>query len=96
MGILTKENTEGISGLKKYGEFSVKAVWSYLEDEIRRTKEEIVEIIESCPTEEERLDAMVKKYHKNVSEAEQPEAAFRLNAAATLRVVERECMERQE
>ena len=95
VGILTRENTEGISGLKKYGEFSAEAVWSYLEDEIRRTKEEIVEIIERCPTEEERLDAMVKKYHKNVSEAEQPEAAFRINSAATLQVVERECLERK-
>lgn len=95
IGILTEENTREISGLAGASPFSPEAVWDYLEEELCRTKEEIVSIIRRYPAEAERIDAMVERYHRNISEAEQPEAAFRMNAAATLKAVERECMEEE-
>lgn len=42
--------------------------------------------------EEERLCIMREKYHAVVKQEEQPDFAFNLNAAATLKLVERECM----
>lgn len=68
-------------------------IWDYLENRLLRSKEEIIDIIETYDTEEERLMQMKKRYHDNmVSEAEQPSEAFLLNAAATLKLVEKECM----
>ena len=93
VGILTAEDagTALLPGMKKE-EFSPERVWDYLETELKRTKDEIVEIIRRYPTEEERLSIMLENYHKGVKQEEQPDFAFLLNAAATLKVVERECM----
>lgn len=69
-------------------------IWDYLEGQIKKSKDEIIDIIRSYATEEERLQAMKKRYHDGlVTEAEQPSFAFLLNAAATLKIVEKECME---
>ena len=73
-------------------EFSTDRVWDYLEAGLKRTKDEIVEIIKKYPAEEERLQVMLETYHKGVKQEEQPDFAFLLNAAATLKVVERECV----
>ena len=59
---------------------------------LKRTKDEIVEIIRKYPTEEEQLKIMLATYHKGVKQEEQPDFAFLLNAAATLKVIRRECM----
>ena len=67
-------------------------VWDYLEAELKRTKDEIVKIIRKYPAEEERLQVMLETYHKGVKQEHQPDFAFLLNAAATLKVVEQECM----
>ena len=90
---MTPENagTAILPGLKKE-EFSVDRVWDYLEAELKRTKDEIVKIIRKYPAEEERLQVMLETYHKGVKQEEQPDFAFLLNAAATLKVVEQECM----
>lgn len=71
-------------------------VWDYLEAELKKTKDEIVEIIRRYPTEEEQIQAMMRVYHRGVTQAEQPDFAFRLNAAATLKVVKAECMGQEE
>lgn len=69
-------------------------IWDYLEEELIKSKDEIIRIIKRYGTEEERLQAMKEKYHDGmVTEAEQPSFAFLLNAAATLKLVEKECME---
>lgn len=68
-------------------------VWPYLEEQLKKTKDEIITIINTFPTEEARIQAMTEAYHRGVTEEEQPVAAFRLNAAATLKVVGMECME---
>lgn len=68
-------------------------VWDYLEREIRRTKEEIVAVIRENKTEKEQLDTMLSLYHAGVSQNAQPDFAFLLNAAATLKIVKEECME---
>ena len=93
VGILTPEDagTALLPGLKKE-EFSADRVWDYLEAELKRTKDEIVKIIRKYPAEEERLQVMLETYHKGVKQEEQPDFAFLLNAAATLKVVERECV----
>ena len=93
MGILTPEDagTALLPGLKKE-EFSADRVWDYLEAGLKRTKDEIVEIIRKYPTEEEQLKIMLATYHKSVKQEEQPDFAFLLNAAATLKVIRRECM----
>ena len=93
VGILTPEDagTALLPGLKKE-EFSTDRVWDYLEAGLKRTKDEIVEIIKKYPAEEERLQVMLETYHKGVKQEEQPDFAFLLNAAATLKVVERECV----
>ena len=93
VGILTPEDagTALLPGLKKE-EFSADRVWDYLEAGLKRTKDEIVEIIRKYPTEEEQLKIMLATYHKSVKQEEQPDFAFLLNAAATLKVIRRECM----
>ena len=93
VGILTPEDagTALLPGLKKE-EFSTDRVWDYLEAGLKRTKDEIVEIIRKYPTEEEQLKIMLATYHKGVKQEEQPDFAFLLNAAATLKVIRRECM----
>lgn len=93
VGILTPEDagTALLPGLKKE-EFSADRVWDYLEAGLKRTKDEIVEIIRKYPTEEEQLKIMLATYHKGVKQEEQPDFAFLLNAAATLKVIRRECM----
>ena len=69
-------------------------LWAFIEKKLIDTKDEIIEIIKAHETEEERLQVMKAKYHDNVvEESEQPSFAFLLNAAATLKVTERECME---
>lgn len=73
-----------------------EAVWNYLESEIKKSRDEITDIIKGCSTEEEQLKAMKEKHHDSmVTEAEQPSFAFLLNAAATLKVVKTECMGRK-
>ena len=68
--------------------------WEWLRECRVRTREEIETIIKTYNTGEERIRAMLKCYHDGiVSEEEQPGEAFCLNAAATLRLVEKECRE---
>lgn len=68
--------------------------WNFIEQKLKETKDEIIGIIQSYPTEEERMGAMKARYHDGmVDEEEQPSFAFLLNAAATLHVIEQECME---
>ena len=71
----------------------MKRSWEFIRGKLEETKNEIVDIMKTYETEEERLLVMKKKYHDNVvDESEQPSFAFLLNAAATLNVIERECM----
>jgi len=73
----------------------MKRSWEFIRGKLEETKNEIVDIMKTYETEEERLLVMKKKYHDNVvDESEQPSFAFLLNAAATLNVIERECMNR--
>ena len=68
--------------------------WEFLKHKLIETKDEIIEIIQAYETREEQMMAMKTRYHDNVvSESEQPSFAFLLNAAATLNVIEKECME---
>ena len=72
-------------------------VWTFIRNKLEETKDEIVEIIRTNETEEARLQVMKERYHDNVvDESEQPTFAFLLNAAATLKVIEKECMEGNE
>lgn len=72
-------------------------IWDFLERSLKQSKAEIVDMIKTYPTEEERLAVMKEKYHDGmVTEAEQPSFAFLLNAAATLKIVEKECMNAEE
>lgn len=69
-------------------------VWEFLKRKLEETKQEIIEIIQTYETREEQMMAMKVRYHDNVvSESEQPSFAFLLNAAATLNIIEKECME---
>ena len=69
-------------------------IWDFLKRKLEETKQEIVEIIQTYETREEQMMAMKTRYHDNmVSESEQPSFAFLLNAAATLNIIEKECME---
>ena len=69
-------------------------IWDFLKRKLEETKQEIVEIIQTHETREEQMMAMKARYHDNVvSESEQPSFAFLLNAAATLNIIEKECME---
>ena len=71
--------------------------WEFIRTKLEETKEEIIEIIKTNETEEARLQIMKERYHDNVvDESEQPSFAFLLNAAATLKVIENECMEGNE
>ena len=71
----------------------MKKSWEFIRGKLEETKNEIVDIMKTYETEEERLSIMKVKYHDNVvDESEQPSFAFLLNAAATLNVIERECM----
>lgn len=75
-------------------EEEMDGIWEYLKNKMAVTKDEIVEIIKAYDTQEERMMVMKERYHDNVvSESEQPSFAFLLNAAATLNIVEKECME---
>ena len=75
----------------------LEPVWNFISDKLEETRSEIIEIIQTYDTEEERLQIMKEKYHDNVvDESEQPSFAFLLNAAATLKVIENECMEEKE
>ena len=69
-------------------------LWTFIRRKLEETKDEIIEIIKTTDTEEARLQEMKRRYHDNVvDESEQPSFAFLLNAAATLNVIEKECME---
>lgn len=82
-------------GIQAEGE--MEPVWDFIADKLEETRKEIVDIIKTYGTEEERLQIMKAKYHDNVvDESEQPSFAFLLNAAATLKVIEHECMEEKE
>ena len=72
-------------------------LWVFIKKKLEETKEEILEIIQTYDSEEKRMQIMKERYHDNVvSESEQPSFAFLLNAAATLKVIENECMEGKE
>lgn len=72
---------------------NVREIWDYMERQMIRTKDEIIDIIRENPREEDQMQAMRERYHDGfVRESEQPAAAFLLNAAATLKVIKRECM----
>ena len=72
-------------------------LWAFIKKKLEKTKEEILEIIQTYDSEEKRMQIMKERYHDNVvSESEQPSFAFLLNAAATLKVIENECMEGKE
>lgn len=75
-------------------ETDLEPVWNYLERKLEETRNEIIEIIKTYETKEERMMVMKDRYHdRMVNESEQPSFAFLLNAAATLNIVEKECME---
>lgn len=75
-------------------ETDLEPVWEFLKTKLEETKNEIIEIIQTYDTKEERMMEMKARYHDHmVSESEQPSFAFLLNAAATLNLVEKECME---
>lgn len=75
----------------------MEEIWEFIRTKLEETKEEIIEIIKTNETEEARLQIMKERYHDNVvDESEQPSFAFLLNAAATLKVIENECMEGNE
>lgn len=72
----------------------METLWTFIREKLEVTKDEIVEILKHYDTQEERLQVMKERYHDNVvDESEQPTGAFLLNAAATLHVIEKECME---
>lgn len=72
----------------------MEVLWDFILGKLKVTKAEIVEILKNYNTQEERLQVMKERYHDNVvDESEQPTGAFLLNAAATLNVIENECME---
>ena len=72
----------------------METLWTFIREKLEVTKDEIVEILKHYNTQEERLQVMKERYHDNVvDESEQPTGAFLLNAAATLHVIEKECME---
>lgn len=79
-------------GILDVEEEKIPEFWESILGNLERTKNEILEMIRTWPDEESRIDAMVRAYHADVNEEEQPEEAFRLNAAATLKVIEREFM----
>lgn len=82
-----------ISHMGILAEEPLEESWAFVEQKLRETKEEIKGIIASCETEEGRLQMMKERYHDGmVDEKEQPSFAFLLNAAATLHVIEQECM----
>lgn len=74
----------------------LKPVWNELKHQLKITKDEIIDIIRQYDTEEERLNAMLLSYHDGVPQRAQPDFAFLLNAAATLKIVQKECMEAAE
>lgn len=75
----------------------MEEIWEFIRTKLEETKEEIIEIIKTNETEEACLQIMKERYHDNVvDESEQPSFAFLLNAAATLKVIENECMEGNE
>lgn len=77
-------------GILDVEEEQISEFWRNILGNLECTKNEIIEIIRTWPDEESCINAMVQAYHADVSEEEQPEEAFRLNAAATLKVIERE------
>lgn len=77
-------------------ETDLKPVWDEIAKQLRLTRNEIVEIIKDNDTEEKQLAAMLAAYHKGVPQKAQPDFAFLLNAAATLKIVKKECMEAAE
>ena len=79
-------------GILDVEEEQIPEFWESILGNLERTKNEILEMIRTWPDEESRIDAMVRAYHADVNEEEQPEEAIRLNAAATLKVIEREFM----
>lgn len=83
-----------VSHIGLYEDRPLLGIWEWLRGCMVRTRQEIETIIKTYGTEEERIRAMLKCYHDGVvSEEEQPGEAFRLNAAATLKLVEKECRE---
>lgn len=74
----------------------LKPVWDEIAEQLRVTKDEIIEIIKHNDTEEKQLKAMLDVYHEGVPQKAQPDFAFLLNAAATLKIVHTECMEAEE
>ena len=83
-----------ISHMGIQAETDPEELWTFIRNKLEDTKEEIIEIIKNKKTEEARLQEMKERYHDNVvDESEQPSFAFLLNAAATLKVIEKECME---
>ncbi len=82
-----------ISHIGVLAEGDLEPTWDYLKRKLVESKDEIVEIIQNNATREEQLQIMKERYHDSiVTENEQPSFAFLLNAAATLSVVEKECM----
>lgn len=76
---------------------SMEQTWDFLSQKLEETKNEIIEIIKAHDTKEARMAEMKARYHDGmVDESEQPSFAFLLNAAATLNIVEKECMEGNE
>ena len=69
-------------------------LFAWIRGRMEQTRDEIEEIIRTWPDDEERqLKEMLRKYHDGVvPEKSQPKMAFSLNAAATLKLVRRECM----
>lgn len=78
-----------------YGTEDIPATFDRIREQLIQTKEQIVTILKTWPDDEERqLAAMAALYHDGiVLEEGQPRKAFLMNAAATLKLVRRECME---
>ena len=83
-----------ISHMGIQNDLNMEDTWEMLRGKLIETKEQILDIVKTHTDEDARLQAMKALYYDNVvSESEQPLFAFLLNAAASLKVIEREYME---
>lgn len=75
-------------------ETNLDKLWDFIEGKLDEVKREVIDIIRSFHTEEERKLEMKRRFYDGkVNEKEHPESAFLVNAEATLRLIEREYME---
>lgn len=71
-----------------------ETIWDVLLEHLRSSRDRMIEAMNCCETEEAALQELDRVFHSNIDKKDQPDEAFRINAASMMKTLRRQFPER--